>query len=177
MNAYLAFLKKEFYDYLRSYKLFVLMMVFLALGFLNPISARYLPEVAASLLPDGIQIQLPQPEVMDSWAQFYKNISQIGIIILLIVFSTMISNELQKGTLIHLLTKGLSRTTILLAKYSSALLVWTCCYGISFLVTYLYNFMFWPLTNVPHLLLGIFCIWMKKSICIYSFTAYASYSC
>ena len=56
MNAYLAFLKKEFYDYLRSYKLFVLMMVFLALGFLNPISARYLLEVAASLLPDGIQI-------------------------------------------------------------------------------------------------------------------------
>ena len=79
MNAYLAFLKKEFYDYLRSYKLFVLMMVFLALGFLNPISARYLLEVAASLLPDGIQIQLPQPEVMDSWAQFYKNIWQIGI--------------------------------------------------------------------------------------------------
>ena len=99
----------------------------LSLIHIYPISARYLPEVAASLLPDGIQIQLPQPEVMDSWAQFYKNISQIGIIILLIVFSTMISNELQKGTLIHLLTKGLSRTTILLAKYSSACLLYTSC--------------------------------------------------
>lgn len=160
MNAFFAFCKKECYEYVRSYKLFILLMVFLAFGFLNPLFARYLPALLADAMPDGIAMQLPIPQLLDAWAQFYKNISQLGIVIILIVFSTMLSNELQKGTLIHLFTKGLSRTTVILSKYLCAVCIWTLCYGLSFLVTYGYNFMFWPISNIPHLYFGIACVWL-----------------
>ena len=45
MKSFIAFSKKEFIEYLRTYKLFISIMIFLILGFLNPISAKYLPEI------------------------------------------------------------------------------------------------------------------------------------
>ena len=53
---------------------------------MNPFAAKFLPEILASALPSGMTITLPEPSAMDSWGQFFKNISQMGIIVVVILF-------------------------------------------------------------------------------------------
>ena len=66
MKSFIAFSKKEFIEYLRTYKLFISIMIFLILGFLNPISAKYLPEIVSLVMPEGV-MNIPTPTVLDSW--------------------------------------------------------------------------------------------------------------
>ena len=137
MKGYLAFTKKEFMECIRSYKFMILIIVFLAFGFMNPIFAKYMPELLKSMMPVGMSMELPQPTVFDSWAQFFKNINQMGLIIFLLSFSSILSTEIQKGTLINIVTKGLSRKKILLSKMTFLVCVWTICYVTCVIVTLL----------------------------------------
>lgn len=140
---YIAFLKKEALEYVRTYRLFILLMVFLVLGFLNPITAKYTPVLMSQILPDGMQMELPEPTVFDTWAQFFKNVFQMGVIVVVIMYASLLSGELNKGTLINMLTKGLSRDDVILAKFTMASLIWTLCFLVSTFVTYSYSLLFW----------------------------------
>lgn len=151
MSVFLVFMRKEWMEYTRSMKLFVLAVVFAALGFLNPVTAEYLPQLTQSLLPEGILVTLPEPTAADSWAQFFKNVPQIGMIVFLIVFSGIFASEFSRGTLINLFTKGLSRQKTGAAKWCFTMLCWSGCYWLSFGITYFYNFLFWEKSAVVHL--------------------------
>ena len=105
MRAYIAFTKKEIYELAKTYKLLLLVVVFLIFGFMNPVVAKLTPDIMKSLMEDGINISMPEATIFDSWAQFFKNVSQMGLIVLVIMFSGLISNELSKGTLVNMLTK------------------------------------------------------------------------
>lgn len=159
MKSCIAFTKKEFLELIRSYKLFILVMVFLALGFLNPITAKYLPELVSSFMPEGMSIQISDPTVLDSWTQFFKNVPQLGFIILIIISSSTLAMEFQRGTLVNMITKGLSRTTIIFSKFFAYLTLWSICYSIAFLISYGYNFLFWD-SNVANLLPAILFAWV-----------------
>lgn len=160
MKSLTAFMKKEFLEAVRSYKLVILLVVFAALGFMNPISARYLPELVSSFLPEGIHMDLPEPVVLDSWIQFFKNTAQIGLIAIIILCSSSMANEIGKGVLIPLLAKGMPRSSVIAAKFISMSLLWTVSFGCSFLITFLYNFMFWDTSLVPHLFLITGGVWL-----------------
>lgn len=160
MRAYIAFTKKEIYELAKTYKLLLLVVVFLIFGFMNPVVAKLTPDVMKSLMEDGINISMPEATIFDSWAQFFKNVSQMGLIVLVIMFSGLISNELSKGTLVNMLTKGLSRKTVILSKFTSTCLVWTFSYFLSALVTFLYSMLFWENTEVDNLLFSISIVWI-----------------
>lgn len=160
MRAYLAFTKKELFEFTKTYKLLLIVTVFLIFGFMNPVVAKFTPDLMESLMEDGIKISLLEPTIFDSWAQFFKNTTQIGLIVLVIIFSGLISNELSKGTLINMLTKGLSRKTVVLSKFTSSTLVWTLAYFLSALVTFLYSMLFWEDTQVENLLFSVSLVWM-----------------
>lgn len=160
MKAYLAFTKKELFELTKTYKLLLIITVFLIFGFMNPIVAKFTPDLMKTLMEEGIKINLPEPTIFDSWAQFFKNTTQIGFIVLVIIFSGLISNELSKGTLINMLTKGLSRKTVVLSKFTSSTLVWALAYFLSALVTFLYSMLFWKDTQVENLLFSLTIIWV-----------------
>ncbi len=158
MRAYTAFVKKEFREMARTYKLLIMGVVFFIIGVLNPVTAKFLPDLLKSLVQDGIQITITEPVAMDSWMQFYKNVPQMGLIVLVIVFSGILSNEISKGTLVNVLTKGLSRKDVILAKFTSVGLIWTISYFFCFAISYLYTRFFWEET-VPNLFFSVFCLW------------------
>jgi ABC-2 type transport system permease protein len=160
MRSFIAFVKKEFSEGLRTYKIFILAMVYLLFGFMNPIVAKVTPDLLKTLMPEGITINMPDPSAIDSWAQFFKNISQMGLLVLVIIFSGLVANEFDKGTLVNLLTKGLSRSTVILAKFSSAVVVWTFCYGLCFVVTDVYTAYFWSMAGISNLFLSVFGLWL-----------------
>lgn len=143
MRAYMAFTKKEFTEVTRNYKLLILGLVFLLFGVMSPITAKYLPEIISKLMPAGMEISIAEPTAMDSWSQFFKNVAQMGLFVLVILFSGMMASEYSKGTLVHLVTKGLNRKTIILSKFTASLLLWTGAYILCFLVTFGYTWFFW----------------------------------
>lgn len=160
MRGYIAFTKKEMLEYLRSYKLFVMGMIFLVLGFMNPVTAKYTPLIIEKFLPEGMSITIAEPGILDSWMQFFKNVPLIGLIVLLILISTSFSGEFSKGTLIPVVTKGLSRTSVLCAKATAAVLHWTFFYYMSAAVTYVYSLMFWTEAGAPDLWVSISLVWV-----------------
>lgn len=160
MKGFTAFMKKELLEAVRSYKLVILLIVFAALGFMNPVSARYLPELVAGFLPEGMHMEIPQPVVLDSWLQFFKNTAQIGLIAIIIMCSSSMANEIGKGVLIPLLAKGMPRNSVLAAKFISISCLWTLSLGCSFLITFLYNFVFWESSLVPHLFPLVTGVWL-----------------
>jgi len=160
MKGYLAFLKKEFFEYTKTYKLFIMLMVFAVFGITNPLIAKLLPEILGSLITDGVIITLPEPTAYDAWTQFFKNATQMGLIVMAILFSGVLSSELSKGTLINLLTKGLSRTAVILSKYTCMVLVWTASIALCFGLTYGYSVYLFPKDETSNLLFSVFCLWL-----------------
>lgn len=160
MRSFLAFTKKELMESTRTYKLFVLLTVFVIFGFMNPIMAKVMPELLNEFLPDSITITLEEPKALDSWMQFFKNVSQTGMIVMVIVFSGIMANEISKGTLTIMLTKGLQRKAVILSKFVAGVIQWTLAYALCFLITYLYTIYFWSGSEIRNLALAVFALWV-----------------
>ncbi len=159
MNGFRAFFKKELMEAARAHKLTVLGLVFLLFGIMNPLVAKLTPEIVARFLPEGITMTVPTPTALDSWAQFFKNVPQMGLIVLTILFSGMMAGEFSRGTLIQPLTKGLSRRAVIAAKILSAVLLWTAAYLLCALVTWAYTAYFWPGDGTQNLLPALTGVW------------------
>ena len=134
MRGYIAFFKKEWLEAVRSYRLAILLIAFAIFGIMNPLIAKLTPYLLENLMPEGISIQISEPTAIDSWMQFFKNIPQMGTIVILLMFSGLFANELQKQTLVPFLTKGLSRAQVILSKLSISYVLWTISYFLSFLL-------------------------------------------
>lgn len=160
MNNYWAFIKKELLEYTRTYKLLIMLMVFAVFGITNPLMAKLLPDILVSIMSDSIPMTLPEASAYDSWTQFFKNATQMGLLVMGILFSSVLSSELSKGTLINMLTKGLSRTAVIFSKYTCMILVWSISIGICFLLTYSYTAFLFPADSMFHVLFSTFCLWL-----------------
>ena len=160
MRSYIAFCKKEVLENLRTHKVLILMIVFLLFGMMSPLTAKLMPEIFKSLALDGIVITIPEPTALDAYAQFFKNTSQMGLLVVLLVFGGMLSSEITKGTLINMVTKGLSRPVVILSKFTVASLLWTLTLLASFATTIGYTAYLFGSDVQPNLLFSIFCLWL-----------------
>lgn len=158
MRAFIAMTKKEFLESLRTYKLLIVVAVFLLFGMLNPITAKIMPKLLSSFMPEGMTVTLTEPSAIDSWIQFYKNMST-QLILFIIVFSGIVANELSRGTLINMLTKGLSRKTVILSKFTATISIWTVSYLICFGTTFAYTMYLLP-GELPNVGFSALCMWL-----------------
>lgn len=160
MKAFIAFTKKEFIESIRTYKLIIIMTVFLLFGFMNPVVAKVMPEMIQSFLPEGMTITLAPPTALDSWMQFFKNVSQMGFMILVVLNSGLMANEFSKGTLVNVLTKGLARPTVVLSKLFASSVIWTMSYSVCVMITTIYTFYFWKVAYLESLFLALSGLWL-----------------
>ena len=141
-----AFLKKEWMEWNRTGRSWILMLVFVLFGIMNPALAKLTPwlmeALSDSLADTGLVTTAVQVDAMTSWTQFYKNIP-IGLIIFILIVSGNFTAEYEKGTLIPVITKGLSRRSVLAAKAVFLYGSWTVLYAVCFGITYGYNAYFW----------------------------------
>jgi len=177
LKKYCIFLKKELFESFKTFRLLVMGAVFFIFGMLSPLTAKFTPQILrwAFEMDDTIDSSLagafssmPEPTALNSWAEFFSNI-QMGLIVLVIVFSGMLASEMSRGTasaggtLTIILTKGISRAQILLSKATSAALIWTGSLTLMFLTCLGYTAYFFPETwrdyavNLP---LAVFSLWV-----------------
>lgn len=160
MNGFKAFLKKEFLEQIRTYKVLILFSVLIIFGMTSPLFAKLMPKILASMPANGVQITMKNPTYLDAYTQFFKNVSQIGMLVMLLVFSGILSSEITKGTLINMLSKGLTRDAVIISKYIAALTLWTFSYALSAAISYGYTIYLFGNHSVNNLLLSLFCLWV-----------------
>lgn len=179
MKGFLAFFKKELFELSRSGKLMIFVFIFVLFGIMNPGVAKLTPwllENSADTFADqGIIIGEITVTAKDSWAQFIKN-TPMAMIITLIMFSNMFTGEYSKGTLIPMVTKGLSRNNIVISKTVVMLLIWSAglwlCYGI----TYGYNAYYWDNSVADNLPFIGLCWWLMGAFLICFITLFSAMS-
>lgn len=160
MKAFLAFSGKEFTEYIRTYKLFILLIVFTIFGFLSPITAKYLPQIIEMAGLNPAAMGMGDPTAIDSFAQFFKNVGQMGLLVVVIIFSGIMANEFSKGTLVNMLTKGLKRPTVILSKTISSILCWTVAYLLCLGITYGYTSYYFEIEGFRHMFAAFFALWL-----------------
>ncbi len=160
MNGFIAFSKKELTEQLRSYKSIILIAVLFLFGMMSPLLAKMMPDIFAGMDFQGMSFKMPVPTALDAYGQFFKNVGQMGLIVLLLIFSGLLSQDVTKGTLIVLLAKGLSRQTVIISKFVSALILWTVSYTLSAVTAYGYTVFLFGNAAVPNLFYALFCLWL-----------------
>lgn len=146
MKQLLAFSQKELLEFVRSGRLLLLVILFVVFGIMNPALAKLTPwlleQLATTLAESGIVVVDMPVDALTSWQQFYKNFP-MALIIYTILCAGILTNEYQHGTLINMVTKGLARWKIIMAKTMVLWGVWTLLYLVMFGLTYAYNSYFW----------------------------------
>ena len=162
MRQFTAFVKKEWMEQVRSGRLWLLMILFVLFGVLSPALAKMTPwmfeMMGDTLKEQGLSIGKIEVTAFTSWQQYYKN-SFMLLLVPAVLFSGSVTGEYQKGTLIPVLTKGVSLGIVIAAKWIVQMVIWSICYGVAFGITWAYTAYFWDNGKVSH--------WFSAGMCIY----------
>lgn len=135
-----ALLKKEFKEIFKTYKIWIFLAIFLFFGFLSPVTAKLTPEILKSAFKEQkIMVTIPKPTVADSFGQFFKNLIQLGVLAIILLSVGLVSEEKTKGTLQMIVTKPISRTAIIFAKFLAQTTVVSFSMIIGAIICYLYT--------------------------------------
>ncbi|MGG6849343.1 UNVERIFIED_CONTAM: ABC transporter permease subunit [Streptococcus canis] len=143
MRSIVTLTRKELLEALRKHKLLVMITIFVLIGLMSPIGTKYLGEILKELLPSGYVLKVREASEIEAYFQFFKNISQIGLIVLIITTSGLMADELEKRTIVNVLSKGVKREYIIVSKFISSLIVWLISYIISIVIFEYYTSLFW----------------------------------
>ncbi|HAL31067.1 MAG TPA: hypothetical protein DCP20_10225 [Coriobacteriia bacterium] len=122
MRGFAVFLGKELREIARTWRIWVLPGIVFFFAVSGPPLAEVTPQLLSSVMESqgtGAVIELPDPTYVDAYLQWTKNLSQIVIFALIIMFAGAISAEKRGGTAILSLTKPLTRPAFVLGKLAS----------------------------------------------------------
>lgn len=154
-----SFLNKEIKEYIRTPKLLIIMCLFLFFAFLSPLTARYMNELI-SLVASDVQISFPDPTFTDAWVQFYKNTTSLCLIVYLIIITGTVAQEKNKGSILLVLTKKVSRFNYLFSKFVGGAILLTVALLTSLLVSVLYTQILFHEVFYDGLLMSIILLWL-----------------
>ena len=123
-------LRKELLESWRTRRIPVVVALFVFVGILSPLTARYLPEILELALGgQSAAIPIPTPTAADAVLQLQKNLAQFGALTAIVLAMGLVATEKDRGTAGFILTKPVSRAAFLVAKLASlglVLLLATC---------------------------------------------------
>jgi ABC-2 type transport system permease protein len=130
MRTVVMFARKEVFEILRTWRIYVLPAIMLVFAVTGPLLAKYTPELLTAVAGSQFSsLHLPAPTVFDAYGQWIKNLSQVAIFALIIIYGGIVSSERRSGTAILVLTKPVSRDAFVIVKavvhslYLSVLLI------------------------------------------------------
>jgi len=116
MSGLSILVRKELLEAWRTRRLPVIAALFLIVGMVSPLTARYLPEILKAALGDQLTVPLPTPVAVDALAQLEKNLAQLGALVAIALAMGSVAGELDRGTAALVLAQPATRPAFLVAK-------------------------------------------------------------
>ncbi|WP_349897266.1 ABC transporter permease [Parafrigoribacterium soli] len=117
MNGYGIFARKELSEILRTWRIWVLPAIIVFFALSGPVLARFTPEIIGALAGSQLgHMEIPTPSYLDAYSGWVKNLSQITLFALIIIYGGIVSSETKSGTAILVLTKPVSRSAFVVVK-------------------------------------------------------------
>ncbi len=142
-----ALLKKELLEILRTYKIYVIPVIFLFFGLLSPITAKIMPDLLKSMAGE-FKIELPPSTWHDSYGQFFKNLNQIGLLAVILTTMGTVADEKARGTALLVLARPISRHAFILSKWMGNITLLIFSIASSYVACTYYTYVLFPQTNV-----------------------------
>lgn len=116
MTGFTTLLRKEWLEQWRTARLPLVATVFLLVGLVSPLLARFTPDILRSVGGSQFTIVLPTPTMADAYDQLAKNLGEFGALIAVLLAMGSVATEKERGTAALILTKPAGRGAFLLAK-------------------------------------------------------------
>jgi ABC-2 type transport system permease protein len=118
MTGLNVLLTKELREQWRTLRLPIVAIIFLVVGLISPVLAKYTPEIIEHA-GGNIQITVPVPTMNDAIDQFIKNLGQVGPFAAILLAMGIVAREREHGTAAFVLSKPASRVAFLGAKFAA----------------------------------------------------------
>jgi len=138
MRGFKALLKKELWEQLKTYKIYIIGGVFLFFGFSTPLMLKYLPEIL-ELAGEDIIIDIPPPTAVQALTEYTDTIVQVGILIAVLLAMGAIAQERSKGMAIMTLSKPVGRGAFVVSKLAALSLSFVVALIVASAACYIYT--------------------------------------
>ncbi|MGL5150397.1 MAG: ABC transporter permease [Clostridium sp.] len=169
-------IKKEMMYLKRTNKILILFLVFLFISISSTVMAKYEPEimkVMAENFQGGIEIITNETNYGYGLSQYFGNLSQLGLLVVLLVSAGSIVSEKTSGTLTYFMNMEFSRWKIVMAKFIALVLIFIGASVISTGVASLYLFLFYGDFNFQ-LIIMCYALYLSYGVCLISFALFFS---
>lgn len=124
-SVFLIALRKELFQLWRTHRVLAVAGVFGVFGMTSPLLAYFTPQIL-SLIPGAEQFAalVPEPTISDAYAQYIKNLTQFGFLLVILVGMSAVAGEKERGTAALILSKPMSRWAFILSKWTAQTLVY-----------------------------------------------------
>jgi ABC-2 type transport system permease protein len=123
MAGFRILLGKELREAWHTRRLPLVAILFLVIGLLSPLTARYLPEILKAALGDQLTIPIPDPTATEALAQLQKNLGQLATLAAIAIAMGAVAGELDRGTAALVLAQPVSRPAFIAAKLAALAVV------------------------------------------------------
>lgn len=134
----MAFLKKEFKAIFKTYRWWVIPLVFIIFALMGPPGAKLTPQIIKVALPQGMKMTVPEPTLIDAFGQWFRNLSQMGLFAAILLTMGIVAEEKSSGTILLIVTKPVSRANLVLSKFLAQSVWLTLSLIVSAAVTFIY---------------------------------------
>jgi ABC-2 type transport system permease protein len=139
MTGFGILVRKELREAWRTRRLPVLAILFLVVGIVSPLTARYMNDILEAALAGQLPMTLPDPTVATAVEQLQKNLGQLGALAAIALAMSSVSGELDRGTAALVLAQPATRAAFLLAKLVAIAVVLLLCTALGVTVAWIYT--------------------------------------
>jgi ABC-2 type transport system permease protein len=123
MAGFRILLGKELREAWHTRRLPLVAILFLVVGLLSPLTARYLPEILKAALGDQLTVPIPEPTATAALGQLQKNLGQLATLAAIAIAMGSVAGELDRGTAALVLAQPVSRQAFIAAKLAALAVV------------------------------------------------------
>jgi ABC-2 type transport system permease protein len=139
MSGFAILLGKELREAWRTRRLPVLVLLFVAVGIVSPLTARYLDEIIKLAVGNQLPVPVPPATVGSAIGQLQKNLGQLGALAAIALAMGSVSGELDRGTAALVLAQPIGRPAFLLAKLAGIGVVLGICVVLAMIAAWAYT--------------------------------------
>jgi ABC-2 type transport system permease protein len=140
MTGFGVLLLKELRESWRTRRLPLVATLFVLVGLISPLTAKYLPDILRAALGDqALGIPMPPADATAGLQQLQKNLGQLGALAAIALAMGSVSGELDRGTAALVLAQPAGRPAFLAAKLAAIGIVLLIASGLATVVAWVYT--------------------------------------